>query len=257
MRRRAVGIGVVAAAVLVAGSCSLPEDERSTPIDADELGDLADPTTTTSVPTSALPPVTSPSGSGPSLPPPSVAIIPTDLVRVFYTIGSSDSMQFVPIPLTTPVGFVRVRQELEEPRTEVVQDQGLRSSVRPGLIAAFEAEGTTLSVSLDQTVLNAMSEIQLRRAIAQIVLTFTAGFAPPDAGAISSVLFLVGGAPIPVVLPSTDALSALGVPVTYADFQSLLGTGPPSTQPPTSPPSTSAPPASTDPATTVPTSTAP
>lgn len=240
---RRITVLVAAMAVPLAVSCSLPADEQVTPIDADELGDLADPTTTTTT----VPPTTQPPGSTVAEPSTTtsttVVQLPRESLRLFYTVGTSDDMRRVVLDYPSPIELQDVVQALESPLAEVTA-AGWRTAVRRNLVVDYQLDRATLNVQLDGGLFNAMTEEQRRRAIGQMVLTFTS-FTPPDTGSIGFVAFFVDGAPISVFVPSLQSSSEAGEPVAYEDFDPLLGGTPvaPATAPPTSQPTaTSAPP---------------
>lgn len=242
---RRVTVLVAAMAAPLAVSCSLPADEQVTPVDADELGDLADPTTTTT--TTTVPPTTAP---GSSVAEPSttttttVLQLPTESLRLFYTVGTSDDVKRVVLDYPIPVLLRDVVQALEAPVAEVTS-AGLRTAVRRNLVVDYQLDRATLNVQLDGALFDAMTEEQRRRSIGQMVLTFTS-FTPPDTGSISFVVFFIDANPISVFLPRTQSLSEAGAPVAFEDFRALLGNTPvvPGSEPAATEASTVAPTAS-------------
>jgi hypothetical protein len=253
---RAVAVLVLAGSVLVAAvSCSLPPDDRVNRIAVDDLGQELANTTTTST-TTTLPPTTVPSTEpGATAPETSSTTtttleIPTQRQRLYYTLGGSEDIEEVTLPLTDDASYATLRNELESPRTEV-RALRLATAVRPGLVEGFEfdPDTVTLTVALDGSTFGDLTESQRRRAIGQIVLTYTV-FAPRDSGAAGFVNFTIDGEPISVTIPRTGSLSDPGQPLTYNDFRAMLGdagttpsdTGPPATDPPTTSPPTSPPP---------------
>ena len=226
LRSRLVLIAASLLVPVMVTACSLPADERVNQIGPDDLGpELANPTTTTTtttVPQTTVPTVSAdPSASEPTTTTTTLTPIQTRPVTVYYTIGSTESIAPVDLQLSVPVSLNLVQQALESPRPDV-RDQELQTAVRPGLIVDTNLERATLNVTLDATTFQIMTETQRRRAINQMVLTFTS-FTTPDRGAIGFVLFIVDGAPISVVLPSTQTSSEPGVPLAFDDFRSLLG----------------------------------
>lgn len=248
-------LATVAAAVValstVLGACSLPADEQATPIERDELGDVAEPSTTTTTlpePTTTTT-VPDPDASSSAATTTTLAPPRTETVSLFYTSGATDNIKRLDLEYLWPVDLRTVIGALESPRPEVAVSE-LRTAVRPGLITSFVLDRFTLNVTLDQSVLNTMSEEQIRRAIGQIVLTLTV-FTPPDTGSIGLVAFFVDGSPISVFLPSAGTSSEVGAAVGYDDFRALLGDTPvvtTSTTPPVT--TTSEPPAVTGPPST-------
>lgn len=255
-RRVAVLVSALVTVSLVLTSCSLPAEDRVSPIDADDLGpELANPTTTTTTttPPTTVPVSTDPSASQPTSTTTTIVEPITERQRIFYTIGAGEDLQRVTLELPEDARLPSIQNELESPRQEV-RALGLATDVRPGLIDdfLFTAETVTLTVALDADVWDAMSETERRNAIGQIVLTFTS-FAPADTGAIGFVNFTIDGAPIGVVVPRTQSASEPGQPLTFADFQPLLGDAATTdTTPPTSATTTEPPAPETTPATTVP-----
>lgn len=241
-RRIAVLAALVVAPVLVV-ACSLPPDDAPTRLDADDLGpELANPTTstTTTVPPTTVPPTTDSTGSGPTTTSTTTTLpVSTEQQRIYYSIGSSEVLQAITLQLPERTSYSGIRNELEVPRPEV-RGFGLASAVRPGLIDefTFDDESVTLTIALDAEVFGNLSESQRRRAIGQIVLTYTS-FAPPDSGSVGFVRFTIDDDPISVFVPDAGGSSDEGEPLTFADFQSLRDEGdPPDTEPPTSPPTT-------------------
>lgn len=243
--RRLIVLAALVAAPVVVVSCSLPPDDRPTRLNADDLGpELVNPTTTTTttVAPSTVPPSTEPGATRPTQPPttePGFATAPQQLV---YTLGSSEVVQQISVELPERVSFAGIRNELEVPKPEV-RGLGLASAVRPGLIAgfAFDEDTVTLTVDLDDSIFTGLTESQRRRAIGQIVLTFTQ-FTQPDRGAVGFVVFTVDGSPTSVFVPRTGGSSDEGQPLTFADFRPMLDDGTPvDTEPPTSPPTTAPP----------------
>lgn len=250
MMRRIALLGLVAgAAALAATSCSIPADERVTPIGNNDLGpELADPTTTstsTTTTTTTGPPVTTePGETTTSTVAPTTLPVPTVNVTVFYSIANSDSMYLLvqPLPGPGPVSLVAIAGLLETPITDL-RSSNLNTAVRRGLISqlVFDTDTAVLTVALDSTVFEPMPEEQRQRAIAQVVLTFTSNPAP-SAGNIGSVRFTVDDEPISIFSPATNTATEIGEPVLFGDFRSLLGATPdaPSTTSTTSPSGNSA-----------------
>ena len=255
LRTRLALLSVAALLPTAVAGCSLPAEDRVSPIDADDLGpELANPTTTTTttVPVTTVPVPTDPSLSQATTTTTTVVELPTERQRLYYTIGSGDDLGRVTIEMAEDASYPSMQNELESPRQEV-RVLGLATDVRPGLIDdyVFSADAVTLTVALDAVIFDAMSETERRNAIGQIVLTFTS-FAPADTGAIGFVNFTIDGSPISVVVPRTQSASDAGQALTFADFQPLLGNavGTTDTTTPSTAPVTTAP-AETAPVTTV------
>lgn len=228
---RRIALITLAIAGLVAG-CSLPVDERVTPLDQRAIpDDLAEPTTTTTTTTTTVPaatvpdePVDSTETTTTTEPPP-----PTESITVFYTRGLSDVMQ--PFqhsrPPLTPVDELI---ELLERPSGIGE---LRTSLLPGLIDDISpVERATATVTLDPEILDRMSEPNRQRAIAQIVLTLTS-FATTSAGNIGLVRFEVDGEGLPVFAPGLGGQSEPGEALAFDDFSSLIVTSSTPTTPAT------------------------
>lgn len=241
--RRIIAAACVAAALFgtsVVG-CSLPPDERVSRIDVDELGELANTTTTTTttVPPTTLPTTTEPGAtSTTTTSTTTIANLATLPQRLYYTLGNTDDLQEVMLPLSDSATYATLRGELESPRPEV-REQRLATAVRPLLIAGFDFDPTdvTLTIALDGDIFDSLTETQRRRAIGQMVLTYTS-FVPRDTGAVGFVNFTVDGEPISVPIPPSGSFSDEGQPLTFADFRSLLepASQPTDTAPTTAPP---------------------
>lgn len=219
--RRVAALLIVSA---IPAACGLPADDQVTTYNADELPDVLANTTTTSTSTTTTtlaPPSTASIPADASTTSSSVPAVATTRVEVFYTLGFSDGLQ--PINLNLPFEQVTLPQltsVLETPPAELTSFN-LRSSVRPGLIGGIVPDRGTATVELSQEVLNRMTSSQVRRSIAQIVLTLTS-FVTPNDGAIGQVRFTVDGEPIPVFLPADGGDSEPGEPVAYSDFGVLV-----------------------------------
>lgn len=228
IRTRAQGwlaIGITASLVAFAG-CGLPTDDQVSPLAAELPAELQTPTTeppTTVAPTTEPPTVatSSPTSAPPStVPASSVAIVELQRVPVYYVPpGVAEELQLVPLRLLDPVSIDAIVNQLTSPPLEVVRN-GLRSSVRAGLISTVTLAGGIATVDLSRSVNGSMLDSQKRRAIAQIVLTLTS-FVSPTQGAIGQVRFTVDGIPIPVIIPNEGSTSP-GEPVSFDDFSSLI-----------------------------------
>jgi hypothetical protein len=242
VQRRLALLALTAVGAVGVVACSLPPDERPTRIDANDLGpELVNPTTTTTttVPPTTTPPTTDPDASAPTTTTTTTLPLQLEQQRIYYSIGASEVLQALSLPLPDRASYATIREELQVPRPEV-RGLGLASAVRPGLIEAFrfDAETVTLTIELDADVFGELTESQRRRAIGQIVLTYTS-FAPPDSGAVGFVVFAIEGEPISVPVPRTGSASEEGQPLRFADFETLLDDdAPPPTDPPTTPPTT-------------------
>jgi hypothetical protein len=218
---RRIGAAVAVPLLLVA-ACSLPADERVTPYDPNGLPpELVEPTTTTTELVESTT-TSEPNGSLPEPETTTTTIAPPDtsLVTVYYAIGLTDQMQafrraipFQDVPIQLVVDL------LESPTG--IAEFNLRSSVRAGMILDVTIDRATATVELDPVVLDRMTDAQQRRAIAQIVLTFTS-FATADQGNIGLVRFAVDGAGYAVFVPKFGGSSDPGESLAFADFSDLV-----------------------------------
>jgi hypothetical protein len=101
------------------------------------------------------------------------------------------------------------------------------------------------TVPLDRDVVEGMSEANLRRAIAQLVLTLTS-FSTDDSGAIGRVRFEIEGEGFEVFVPAFGGNSEPGQELVFEDFESLRDT----TAPPTTTTTTTIAAPTTEPVTT-------
>lgn len=219
-----IGALVIALAGLTA-ACNLPTDERAVPYDVDDLRPGLTETTTTSTTTTttvAVPVSTEPGATTTTAETTTTLPIPTEPVTVFYTLGSSDDLQPVVFQRAAPVSEPVVRQLLQSPTS--VTEFNLFTSVQAGLIDDVTIERTVATVALDPDILNRMSPSQQRRAVAQIVLTYTS-FRTPDQGNIGAVQFEVDGEGFDVFVPSLDGTSQPGDVLIFTDFAELISTG--------------------------------
>jgi hypothetical protein len=251
---------VLCAAAAALAACGISADERVTHIPADDLGALANTTTTTtSTTTTTTTPATTPSTSTPpSLPVEStttstIEVVPLEDVDIYYVPrGRDDVVKKVPLKQAGEPTLNDVIRLLAEPPT-AVRNSNLTTEVGPDLVRRASMERLFTTVDLDGERFNAMSDANQRQAIAQLVLTLTS-FVTPDRGAIGAVVFTVDGEQIQIPIPELGA-SDPGEPVAFSDFDSWVDTTPigepvtvtsaPTSAPPTSlapPPGTAAPP---------------
>jgi len=252
--RRVAAVAVIA--IVVAGACGLPVDERVQPFD-DVPFDLTATSTTT---TTTLPP---PEPAATTTVPPAELITTTTLVRteatdIFFVLRGSGELQRVTVSLPAPVSRQLLINQLES----VPDGTGdtLRTSVASGLLRDFTVDRGVASVELSSAALNRLSSLQQRRAIAQVVLTLSL-FTTPEGG-IGQVILNADGEPLSVFVPSRGASSEPGEALAYSDFAVLISgtpptttTSPPPVTSPTVPDSTAAPTTTADISTTTETST--
>jgi hypothetical protein len=257
-RRRIARIVALSGACLLTtllAACGIGNDARPTIIPSDELPPVLANTTTTTTTTPATVPPTATLLTLPAEPvvtTTTVPQIPTVAVTAFFVPTGTDGLvRAVQIPRAAPVGTADVVNLLENPPPQL-QELGLTTALRSGLVTGINVEELGLAwVNLDGAVFDQMTDVRQRQAIGQLVLTLTS-FTTPDRGNIGSVVFTKSGEPLSIILPGAGA-TALGEPVGYSDFQSLVddaATATPSTTTTTSAPPATAPPAA--PVTTAP-----
>jgi hypothetical protein len=245
-RRRVLAL---CALPLALGSCSLPANEGVTPINADglppEIANTTTTTTTTSTtttvpaPTSVPPETTAPTSPPPSTAPPAS----TSPVDIYYADRATDGMQRLRRGLPEPLTLQSVISQLEQPPDDL-PSYDVRTALEPGLIGASGLDRSVLTISLNSSVWDVMSEDQKRLAIAQIVLSFTS-FSLPDQGNIGSVVMQVDGTPIGVFIPAEGTTRDPGLPVYFDDFSTMVVGTTGATTTTTAPPATTAPPTET------------
>jgi len=222
VRRVVALLGVVALLVGVA-ACSLPTDERAEPYNLDALpAALTETTTTTTTTTTTSTTVPLPSVPDESTTTSTTSTTPIrrEPVNVFYTIGSTDQIQPLVLDRASPVALSTIKLLLESPDTDIA-GLGLRTSVRPGMIDSVRFERGVATIDLDPSVLDRMAPSQQRRAVSQIVLTYTS-FVVPGQGAIGLVRLESDGEPYEVFVPALGASSEPGDLLTFSDFSELI-----------------------------------
>lgn len=213
--------------VIMVGACALPTDERATPYDRDDLNPAIANTTTTTTTTTSIAPTTTlvPPDPGDTtvVPTTTTPVIATAPVDLYYTFGFSDEMSRLKRPLPDDVSIAQVIDQLVTPHSDV-REFSLRTSVRRGMVTGdvVVARGTA-TVNLDAEVVDEMSEANLRRAIAQLVLTLTS-FSTDDNGAIGTVRFEIDGEGFAVFVPARGGSSEPGDELAFEDFSILIAT---------------------------------
>jgi hypothetical protein len=210
--------------VLFAGSlglaaCGLPIDERVQTFD-DVPYDLDAASTTTSTTIEPAPVTTQPGTDATS-----TTIVETRPVDIVYLLGSSGELQPVTLALPTPVTDRLLIEQLIAPPSGT--GVTLRTEVERGFITGFSVDRGLAVVDLSPSVIDGLSSLEQRRAIAQVVLTLT--LFTTNEGGIGQVSFTVGNDPISVYVPARGSNSDPGEPVAWSDFSSLLAGAPDTT----------------------------
>jgi Sporulation and spore germination len=218
---------LTAVPVLLVAACALPTDERAAPYDRDDLPPAIANTTTTSTTTTTTPTTTVPptDSSGPTLPASTTTAAPiaTAAVDLYYTIGFSDEMTRLKRLLPDDASTAQVINQLEAPLPDVAEYR-YQTSVRRGLVTGdIVVDRGVATVALDGNIVDDMTETNLRRAIAQLVLTLTS-FSTDDNGAIGRVRFEIDGDGFEVFVPAFGGSSEPGEELAFEDFSSLIAT---------------------------------
>lgn len=234
-------------------ACGISAQDRVTHIPADDLGALAQTTTTTTTTTTV--PVTAPTVVPTSTPVETTSTTTTtlELIRYrpvnFYFVprGQDEMVKRVPLDLLPDATVLDVLAFLSNPPAALAS-QNLTTEVRPGLVASYHMERLYTIVDLDPEVFGRMTDTDQRQAIAQLVLTLT-NFVTPDRGSIAAIVFTVGGEEIAVPIPGGSVNP--GEPVAFVDFEPWIDaatltttTTAPTTAPPTPPTTAPTPPSS-------------
>jgi hypothetical protein len=244
---------LAAAPILLVAACALPTDERATPLDRDNLpAAIANTTTTTT--TTTTPPTTTvvpPTGSTePTVPAPTTTTpgFAANAVDLYYTVNFTNDLIRLKRQLPDDVTIAGVIDQLERPLPEFVE-LGYRTAVQRGMVTGPPVvDRGVATVALDRDVIEGMSEPNLRRAIAQLVLTLTS-FRTDDSGAVALVRFEIDGEGFEVFVPAFGGNSEPGQELAFEDFESLRVTTATNTTTTTST-TTPTPPPTSDPLTT-------
>ena len=219
-RSKVGGPALLAAAVLAAVGCGVPTGEDSFDnIANDEVPfRLAEQSTTTSTTTTTLPPPTAPPTTLPDAPETTAetttTTLPTETVVVYHL--SRDGLQPVPGELPQGYGIAQLVALLEAGPPPGVAGVGLDTLIQPGLIGASSVEGGVVTVDLVDEVYDEIRPGNLRPAMAQIVLTFTANLR-----GIGQVSFTEEEVPLRVP-KGNGILAEEGEPLAFDDYSVLL-----------------------------------
>lgn len=213
--------------------CGLPEESTVEQIPPGDIpAELLNSTTTSTTTTTTSPPEPPPTTTPPTTDP-ADAPVPVDLY--FTPPGVEDEMFAFRATIGPPGSILEITELLQNP-PPAARAEDLRTAVRRDLITDITVDRGTAEVELNAQTFGFMAEDQKRRAIAQIVLTFTS-YAPPGMGGIGQILFVVDGEPLPVILPGGRGISDPSEGVAFEDFAIRIveqpGTGSAAVGPPT------------------------
>ena len=251
-----VRVTLLCSVAVALAACGISADERVTHIPADDLGALANTTTTstttTTTTTTTLPPETSPpTSTPPSLPfetttTSTIEVVPLEDVDIFYVPrGRDETVKKVTVQQVGEPTLNDVIGLLAEPPAPVRNNSNLTTEVTPDLVRRATMQRLYTVVDLDRETFERMSDPNQRQAIAQLVLTLTS-FVSPDRGAIGAVVFTVDGEDIQIPIPELGA-SDPGEPIAFRDFASWVDTNPTGDPVAVTNAPTTTPPATTDP----------
>lgn len=220
-----VAIAGIAAAALGAVSlsaCGVPTGEGSydeiepanVPFGLD-LPATTTTTTTTSTTTTTIPlaPVTTVEQTTTT-----IALEPVD---VYFL--SRGELQPVTVDLPRDYGRNQLVSQLEEGPPVGPAGVGLETLIEPGLITDTEEFGGIVTAMLDGDVFDEIDARDQRRAIGQIVLTFTGNLR-----GVGQVAFMLDGEALGVQ-KGNGLYAAPGQPVSYDDYRELLADAPTTT----------------------------
>jgi hypothetical protein len=203
--RRSLGVVCLALAVSAAG-CAIGGSDRVEEVDADLLGGLDEPTSSTTAPGSSEP---STSSSIPG----STTTVAMQQIRLYFIQGSQLVYYDAEVPENAEL---RRRIDLLEEVPPELADEGVRTAVLPDLVsgvARWGSDGVTVRFDGDQFA--AIDDSDQRLMVGQLVLTLTA---QPG---IDRVDFTRDGEPQEVFLRD-NTLGRPGQPVRSGDYDVLL-----------------------------------
>jgi len=203
--------GLISIASTLLG-CSVEGRDSFEVIPPQEIPFGLDQSTTTSTTTTTTPPENSEGSDSTTT---TQVAVQTEIVEIYFVAGL-DRLQRQTLQLSYPVGVYQVIAVLEEaPSGE--QSTGLRTVIRPGLVAEITTNRGVANVELLGEELNELSPRDQRLAIAQLVLSLTGSLR-----GIGQVTFTVDGIPAEIGIPPDYTLSEPGQPLAFSDFESLL-----------------------------------
>jgi hypothetical protein len=202
--RRRLGIACVALTV-VAAACGIGGSDRVEEVDADLLGGLNEPTSSTTAPASSEP-------SSSSLPG-STTTVAMQRIRLYFIQGSQLVYYDAEVPENAEL---RRRIDLLEEVPPELAEEGVRTAVLPDLVsgvARWGSDGVTVHFDSDQFA--AIDDSDQRLMVGQLVLTLT------GQPAIDRVDFTRNGDPLAVFLRN-NTLGRPGEAVRSGDYDVLL-----------------------------------
>jgi hypothetical protein len=203
--RRRAGVACIVLTVAAAG-CGVGGSDRVEEVDADLLGGLDEPTSTTT-PAASSEPSTSSSTPGPT------TTVETERIRLYFIQGSELVYFDTEVPENAEL---RRRIDLLEEVPAELAEAGVRTALPPDLVkgvARWGSDGVT--VHLDSDLFAEIDDSDQRLMVGQLVLTLT------GQPRIDRVDFTRDDAPLAVFLRN-NTLGRPGEPVRRGDYDVLL-----------------------------------
>jgi spore germination protein GerM len=192
MTRRALALGALAVVVGVTAlaACDLPNDNKYSAIQANDVPFGITDTTTTSTTTTTIPPATTT-----TVAPITTTTIPTDTIPLYFVLNN----RLLPVAraLPSPVRADAAVGALQQGPLENDQPAGLRSAVPAGTIGTVTVSGGVATVDLAPSFVQPttgteqapVANVDQPLAFGEIVLTLT------SLPGVGQVQFTVGGQP--------------------------------------------------------------
>jgi hypothetical protein len=202
--RRTLGLACLAV-TLTATGCRIGGTDQVEEVDADLLGGLNEPTSSTTGPAASDPTTSTTPGS--------TTTVATETIRLYFIEGS----QLVPVDAEIPEGTsLRGRLRLLEDGPPDDSGAGVRTALQPDLISGVALWGTDgATVTLDSDLFASVEDADQRLMVGQIVLTLV------DQPEIERVDFTLDGQPLAVFLRD-NTLSEPGEAVGRSAYEVLL-----------------------------------
>ncbi len=207
---------IVSVALILLSSCGVPNTNEFTKIaDANIPFELNATTTSSSTTTTTLAPDLPMPGEGTGNIPPEII---NETVELYFI--TANRVLATKIQIASPATTSQVLAALIAGPPIGDAGLGLRSALSTALTATIDVSKGIANIDADAVLLDGLSPIDQRLAIAQLVLTFTSR---PGVG---QVVLSIEGSQIAIPRGRGD-LAKPGTPVSFEDYSSLLiaGTG--------------------------------
>ncbi len=205
MRRR---LGIVCVVLTVAATgCGIGGSDRVEEVDSGLLGELNEPTSTSTPPASSEPSTSSSTPEGPT------TTVEMERIRLYFIQGSQLVYYDAEVPENAEL---RRRIDLLDEVPAELAEAGVRTALPPDLVrgvARWGSDGVTVHLDSDQFA--EIEDSDQRLMVGQLVLTLT------GQPGIARVDFTRDGAPLAVFLRD-NTLGRPGEPVRRGDYDVLL-----------------------------------